>query len=342
MGTGADSTVFQGFSFNRVDHTVRQFGRESFRQELEDESVFSWIDIEGPDIEKLNEVLRTIDIDLKLIGHFQQPEVLPRIIERADCLAFYLYEIAHPEVHLEASRGVTEISFERMILVLSTDYIITYHQQPLDVIDDVKESCAENFRFAGKTPAFIVFLLTQRCLYDYAHLNLANDNYLDVLENVVVSGDQKEAAANIAVASANILTLKRLTSSLQIVLMLLATKRSPFVGPEARGSFAEMLHNVVTVRAAIDSSRDLLDGILGGIQAAAANRTSDIARILTVVSAIILPLTLIAGVYGMNFENMPELKWTYGYFFVLGTMASLAAVLLYVFARLGWLRSKGS
>ena len=330
-------TSFHGISFNRNDLTVHEFDRAGFKDELEDESVFSWIDIEGPDIGALNEVLDAIDIDLELIGHFQEPEVLPRIVERSDCLAFYLYEIARPEKHLEARRGITELDFSRMILVLSRDYVITYHIQDMEIIDHVRETCAESFRFAGKSPAFIAFLLLQRCLYDYAHLNLANDNYLDVLEGTVLTGRHEDVAANISVASANILTLKRLASSLHIVLMLIATKRSPFIGDQARVSFGEMLQNVISVRDAIDSSRDLLDGIVGSLQAEAANRTSEIARTLTVLSALILPLTFIAGIYGMNFENMPELRSPYGYFIVLGVMAAVTVVMLLAFRRLGWL-----
>ena len=101
--------------------------------------------------------------------------------------------------------------------------------------------------------------------------------------------------------------------------------------------FSEILQNAISIRASIDSSRDLLDGILASIQAAAANKTSDIARVLTVVSTIILPLTLIAGIYGMNFEHMPELKWETGYFTVLAAMGAVALILILIFRRLGWL-----
>jgi magnesium transporter len=141
----------------------------------------------------------------------------------------------------------------------------------------------------------------------------------------------------VGVASRNILTLKKLAASLHIVLMLLGTKRSRFVSDEGRNAFLEMLRNALAIREAVDSSRDLLDGILGGVQAAAANRTSEIARVLTVVSSIMLPLTLLAGIYGMNFENMPELKWERGYPLVLGVMAVLGLGLVAAFWRLGWL-----
>jgi magnesium transporter len=147
-----------------------------------------------------------------------------------------------------------------------------------------------------------------------------------------------------AIAGRNILALKKLNASLHIVLMRLATKRSPFISPEARASFQEMLQNAQAVRDTIDSSRDLLDGILVAVQAAAANRTSEVARVLTVLSGILLPLTLITGIYGMNFEHMPELRWRYGYYAILGGLALLGSILFLLFRRLGWVgsgRSRG-
>jgi magnesium/cobalt transport protein CorA len=329
--------LFHGVSFDPVKHTVRTFDLAGFDAELKDPDVFSWVDIEAPDIAPMNEVLRRMDIDLVLVSHFDRPEVLPRIVERSDCLAFYLYPIYEPETHLDTTHTIAEIEFARMILVLGTDYVITYHQRPLDAVEQIKETCVDSFQLAGKTPGFIAFLFLQRCLYDYAHLNLANDNYLDLLEAELAAGTAGRVPESVAVASRNILTLKKLAASLHIVLMLLGTKRSRFVSDDGRNAFLEMLRNALAIREAVDSSRDLLDGILGGVQAAAANRTSEIARVLTVVSSIMLPLTLLAGIYGMNFENMPELKWQLGYFGALTVMAVLGLGLVGVFWRLGWL-----
>ena len=334
---GTPGLVFHGISFDPSNHTVRSFDLTGFDAELQDPVVFSWIDIQAPDITPMNEVVRRMDIDLVLVSHFDRPEVLPRIVERSDCLAFYLYPIYEPEGHLDTTQTITEIEFARMILVLGADYVITYHRRRLDAVDQIKETCIDSFHLAGKTPGFIAFLFLQRCLYDYAHLNLANDNYLDLLEAELAAGSTGGVPESVAIAARNILTLKKLAASLHIVLMLLGTKRSRFVSDEGRNSFLEMLRNALGIREAVDSSRDLLDGILGGIQAAAANRTSEIARVLTVVSSIMLPLTLIAGIYGMNFESMPELKWQLGYPAVLAVMAALGLGLVGVFWRLGWL-----
>jgi magnesium transporter len=330
----SQETRFFGVSFDSADRTTRTFARDELDRELADQAVFSWVDIEGPDIAPMNDVMRQMEIDLVLVGHFDEPEVLPRIVERPDCLAFYLYPIYDPDRHLDTSRSPDEIEFARMILVVGADYVVTFHRRRLDVVEEVKATCIDSFRLAGKTPGFITFLFLQRVLYDYAHLNLANDNFLDLLQS---DDDPEQRDEGIAVAGHNILTLKKLVASLHIVLMLLGTKRNRFISDDARGSFRDMLSNALAIRAAVDSSRDLLDGILHDIQADAASRTSEIARVLTVVSSIMLPLTLIAGIYGMNFDNIPELHLRWAYFAVLGLMAAVAGSLLLLFRRLGWL-----
>ena len=331
--------LFHGVSFDPSTHAVRLFGRDDVDRELKDPDVFSWIDLQAPDIAALNDILRRWDIDLVLTSHFAQPEVLPRIVERPDCLAFYLYEVEDPERHLDTSMGPSEISFARMILVLGSDFVITYHARSLDAVDEIKRTCGDSFRLAGKTPGFIAFLFLQRCLYDYAHLNLANDNALARMQAQVRGGGQEGLREPIALAGVNIIKLKKLAASVHIVLMLLATKASPFISAPARSSFHDMLQSAFAVRAAIDSSRNLLDGIVATMQAAAAARTSEIARVLTVMSGILLPLSLIAGIYGMNFLHMPELRWRWGYYAVLGGMALLGVGLYVVFRRLGWVGS---
>ena len=330
---------FYGMSFNPSDRSTREFGRDDLDRELADPAVFSWVDIEGPEIAPMNDVMRKMGIDLVLVSHFDLPEVLPRIVERSDCLAFYLYPIYEPERYLDTGRTPEAIAFARMIMVVGGDFIITYHQRSLDVVEAVKASCIDSFRLAGKTPGFITFLFLQHALYDYAHVNLANDNFLDLLQT---HEDGERNDQGIATAGQNILTLKKLAASLHIVLMLLGTKRNRFISDDSRNTFREMLSTAQSVRAAVDSSRDMLDGILHDIQAVAANRTSEIMHVLTVVSAIMLPLTLIVGVYGMNFEYMPGVAVHWGFWALMLGMAALAGALLTAFRFLGWLGGQRS
>ncbi|MGH7162803.1 MAG: CorA family divalent cation transporter, partial [Planctomycetota bacterium] len=273
--------------------------------------------------------------DHAVAGRFDAPEVLPRIEERSECLAFHLYEVEDPERLLDVSHGLDPLRFARVALVLGSDFLVTYHRRPLDAVEYVKGACEESFRLAGKTPGFLAFLFLERCLYDYAHVNLANDNFLDGLASRLPMA--RELPRGVAVAGSNILALKKLAASLHIVLMRLGGKRNPFISDEARAAFHDMIPNAIAVRGAIDSSRQLLDAIVGGAQAAATVRTSEIARVLTILSGVLLPLTLVAGVYGMNFEPLPGSRSPAGFWAAVAAMLALAIALLWIFRRLGWL-----
>jgi magnesium transporter len=87
----------------------------------------------------------------------------------------------------------------------------------------------------------------------------------------------------------------------------------------------------------IDVDRDMMTGTMDAYLSVVANRTNETMKVLTIFSAIMLPLTLIAGIYGMNFEHMPELKWLHGYPFALSLMGGIAVLMISWFWWKGWL-----
>ncbi|MCE9634535.1 MAG: hypothetical protein K8T90_02425 [Planctomycetes bacterium] len=328
---------FHGFSFRLRDREVREFGEDRLATELGDADVFSWIDLESSTKTPLLDLLACLGVDAKVADRLDAPEILPWIVERPNCVAFRLYEIDRPERHLDTAAGIRAMEASRMLVILGKDFVVTWHACPLDVVDEVKATCGDAFRLAGRTPNFVAFLFLQRCLYDYADLNLANDNFLDGF-GPAPGRSCASNAEQIEVAGRNILTLKKLATSLHIVCMLLATKRTPFVSDEGRASFRDLQENAISVRSAVDDSRDLLNGVLGSLQTEAANRTSEIAGVLTVVSVIMLPLGLLAGIWGMNFEVLPLVKHEYGFWLLMGGMVTIAALLFWTFRRVGWIR----
>ncbi|CAK0740938.1 conserved membrane hypothetical protein [Gammaproteobacteria bacterium] len=327
---------FHGISFRLRDHATQEFREIDLPLVQADAEVFFWVDLESVDLVPLFGLLDYLRIDRKVADHLNATEILPWIVERPNCIAFRLYEISRPETHLETSTGVRVMEATRLLVIVGNAFVLTWHPRPLDLVADVRIACHDAFRLAGKTPGFIVFLLLQQCLYDYADLNLANDNFLDRFEPSVTGEVALSFTRTIVIAGGNILLLKKLTTNLHIVLMLLATKRTPFVSEDAQASFRELKNNTMAIRGEVDSSRDLLDGVVGAIQAAAAERTSKIATVLTAVSVVMLPLGLVAGIWGMNFPSIPLAQHEYGFWWLLGGMATLALLLILAFRRLGW------
>jgi len=93
----------------------------------------------------------------------------------------------------------------------------------------------------------------------------------------------------------------------------------------------------IRVAETIETFRDLLTGMLDIYLSSVGNRSNDIMRILTMMMSIFVPLTFIAGLYGMNFQYMPELSWHWGYYASLGVMAAVALVMLLFFRKRGWI-----
>lgn len=337
QGQFSGSMIFHGINFHTATKQATEFNAQQINEAKSKENTFCWIDIQSKNIDDFYHCLAHFDNALDLHQDFERPEILPRISEKEDCFVFFLYEITDPEKHLDTSHALTAIKFARIVLVLSADYIITYHRVGISAVDYVKSVSEESFKLAGKTPAFIIFLFLQRCLYDYSHLNLANDNFLDKLEFAIYQGKPKEIERDISISGLNILTLKKLTANINIILMVLVTKINPFIGHEARSYFHEMLQNVTTTRNAIDSSRVLLDGIIASVQAHSSSRTREIMRFLTVISAIFLPLSLVAGLYGMNFNIIPGKSDPEGFYLIVGSMIVTLVVMLNVFYFIGWI-----
>ncbi|MCG3135988.1 MAG: hypothetical protein HMLKMBBP_03775 [Planctomycetes bacterium] len=328
---------FHGASFDPSAKEVRAFAADELASELANPSAFVWADVEGTE-EEFAAVLDACGVGRAPLAGFGAPEILPRIVEGPRAVSFHLYEVEDPDRHLDTSHGLRELRVAKLVVVLGKDFVLTFHAAPVQAVEELKRGCADAFRLAGRTPGFIAFLLLERCVYDYADLNLANDNVLDQLEPSVAQS-RRALHADVAVAGRNILTLKKLTTSLHIVLMSLGTKRSPFVSDEGRAAFRGMQDSALAVRSAVDSSRDLLDGVVAAMQAESSHRTSEVAAVLTVVSVVMLPLGLVAGLWGMNFDDLPLVRHSHGFWILVGVMAAIAGTAIVLFRRLGWFGS---
>ena len=145
----------------------------------------------------------------------------------------------------------------------------------------------------------------------------------------------------------NILAFKRSITPQRDVIGELAHADSKFISKRASRYYMDVYDNLMWVYTSLDSNRDLLNSAFDAFSSTilnkeieTSNRLNKIMQRLTVVSTIFLPLTFIASVYGMNFKNMPELGWEYGYFIVLLILLAIAVVMIIYFKRKGWFEVK--
>ncbi|HJU93837.1 MAG TPA: CorA family divalent cation transporter, partial [Pyrinomonadaceae bacterium] len=135
----------------------------------------------------------------------------------------------------------------------------------------------------------------------------------------------------------SVLRLRRISIKQMDILHRMSRGEFPLIPEEMRPFYRDVYDHLVRVVDLSENYRDLISGSLEAYLSVVSNRLNEIMKVLTIFSAIMLPLTFIAGVYGMNFDNMPELRSRYGYFAVLLIMVVVAVGMLLFFKRRGWI-----
>ncbi|HAS83945.1 MAG TPA: magnesium and cobalt transport protein CorA, partial [Verrucomicrobia bacterium] len=181
----------------------------------------------------------------------------------------------------------------------------------------------------------------------YALIDAIVDNYFTVLEDIDERIESTQQATlekpvpatlhRIHALKHELVAIRRQLWPLRESISMLQKCENPLI-PKMLGPY---LHDVYehTFQALemIDSMREMISTAMESYMSSVSNRMNEVMKVLTIISTVFIPLTFIAGVYGMNFENMPELRWPLGYALTLGVMGSVAVVMVMFFRRKGWL-----
>jgi len=225
----------------------------------------------------------------------------------------------------------------KMAAFLSKDRLVTVHRAPLRSVEAVRQRLFEADRVPPGGLGQILYLICDEMMDLYFPVVDAIGEQIEKLEIDVVQDAQKEHLERVLALRRKLSTLRRSMLPHRQVFSHLGSSRNDFYDDNGALNFRDVLENVLRLADVIDQQRDLLVNVKDTYLSVISQRTNDVMRVLTVFSAIVLPLSLIAGVYGMNFENMPELHSKWGYFFVLGSMIAIAGSMIAWFRRRGWL-----
>jgi magnesium transporter len=248
-----------------------------------------------------------------------------------------LFFIVH---HLRLDTEPLELNSEQIAVFIGQQFVISFQEDPDDTLLTVRKRIQEGVgRLRKKGSDYLA----------YAILDTIVDNYylvLDEIENTLleIEGTLNDADSAEPVSKARIFELKHIINNFRHRVMPLRDAAArfyrtdcPFVDDSNRLYLRDLMDHVTQILDSIDNYREILSGVESLYQAEISNRLNNVMRLLTIISTIFIPLSFIAGLYGMNFDNMPELHWHLGYFFVLGSMLLASLSMLYYFRRNKWL-----
>jgi len=297
----------------------------------------AWIDVVGlGDVEiirRLGEMFSLHHLALEdVINVHQRPKV-----EEYEKHAFIVTRIVRPGPVIDT---------DQVSIFLGANYVLTFQERASDALEPVRARIRRDrgvIRASGAD--YLAYALIDAVIDAYFPVLERLGERIETLEQEVIARPVPPVFAEIQDVKRDMLVLRRAIWSQRDMTNALIRESSPYVLPKTRVFLRDCYDHTVQLIDSLETYRELGTGLVEIYMSGIGNRLNEIMKVLAIIATIFIPLSFIAGVYGMNFDtrvspwNMPELSWTYGYPFALALMALVGLGLVYFFWRRGWIGS---
>lgn len=234
-----------------------------------------------------------------------------------------------------ADRGVT---VEHVSLILGPTWVLSFLEDEGDVFESVRQRLRTASGRVRTMPAdYLAFCLMDAVVDHYFLAVERIGEGVELIDEQVISHPDPGDIKKIHRLKQQMLTLRRAVWPLREVVGAIVRSESDLLGKRTNVFWRDLYDHTVQVIDMVETSRDSLASLHDTYLSSLSNRMNEVMKVLTVISTIFIPLTFLAGVYGMNFEHMPELKWKEGYFVVWAVMVSTGVLLLMYFRKRRWI-----
>jgi len=302
-----------------------------------DKQSVTWINLEG---------VSQLDVIEKIGKHFNlHPLVLEDIantgqrpkIEDFDDYLFVVLKMLYRD------EKVLEIQSEQISLIVGPQFVITFQEKVGDVFNPIRERIRKAKGRIRKMGAdYLAYAIIDAIVDNYFIILEKKGEEIEELDKNLVSNPHPQTLRNINRLKIDLLFLRKLIWPVREVISALQRGESSLIKETTGIYFRDVYDHTIQVIDTVETFRDLASGMFDTYLSSISNKMSEVMKVLTVIATIFIPLTFIAGVYGMNFDpdasnlNMPELNWKYGYFASLGFMALIGLGMFFYFKWKKW------
>ena len=299
---------------------------------FKDKTTVTWINIEGLHqseiIQSLGDCFGLHPLVMEDILNTDQR---PKVEDYTD----YLYIV----LKMLHNVNGTEIVSEQISLILHPNYVISFQEGIKgDVFSPVRERLRTGKgRIRGMGADYLAYSLIDAIVDNYFTILEEIGESIEDIEEELVANPRRETLHKIHEMKREMIYLRKAVWPLREVISVLERGESPLIKNTTAVYLRDVYDHTIQVIDTIEMSRDMLSGMLDIYLSSISNRMNEIMKFLTIIGTIFIPLTFIVGIYGMNFEFMPEIRWRYGYFAVMTFMFAIGIFMLFYFKKKKWL-----
>ncbi|VVC75761.1 Magnesium transport protein CorA [Aquicella siphonis] len=316
--------------FDISNHKYQPVGVDSLEQMSRDSSKIYWVHCDLTKVNDFKSIAEKLHLPDDVIQLCGTEEVMPKLLDSGESLTIRLQSLISWNAH-----GKHQAQLGNLVIHLTSRYCLTLTDKPIPAMAEFTHSYPKALKYA-KTPCFILFLILDNVINDYSEVLFDFELFVEKLDTKLRESEHNPYN-DVMYMKKQVMKIKRYSTALRDILMRISGRKIPVVSEQCRVSLMNLFDHSQMIVGEADAIRDILNGTLDQIDNALMQQMNESMKVLTAFAAIFLPMTLIAGIYGMNFHWMPELQWRYGYFWALFLMFLCCFFLIFLFRKKKWL-----
>ncbi len=292
----------------------------------------TWVIIDGlKEVSVIDAIGRHFDIHALVLEDILNTHQRPKFEEFNDYLYIVLKAIALEDEDFN-------VVYEQISLLLLKNVVFTFKEKPDAIFDGILNRLDNEKSHLRELGAdYLTYIIMDTVVDEYFALQDTFDDLIELIEDELLTNPTVQTLTHIQKVKRELIFLRRSVSPIRELLVAIQRSESDLIDNRTKRYFADVYDHAIRIIEAMESYRDLIAGMLDIYLSSVSNKMNETMKVLTVFASIFIPLTFIAGVYGMNFDYMPELKWRWAYPALWGVFIGIAAILLNFFKKKKWL-----
>ncbi|HBY56444.1 MAG TPA: magnesium and cobalt transport protein CorA [Candidatus Atribacteria bacterium] len=297
-----------------------------------DKTTVTWINVDGVhEIKVIEEIGKHFNLHPIILEDIVDTDQRPKIKDFGNYLFIILKMLYYDEKD-------NEMKVEQVSLILGKNYVISFQEREGDVFNSIRERIRNNMGQIRKAGAdYLIYALIDAIIDNYFIIIEKLGEEIENLEDKVISTSNPANVQAIHKLKRDLIFLRKSVWPLREVINILERGESPLILESTYLYLRDVYGHTIQVMDTVETLRDIISGILDIYLSSINNRMNEIMKVLTIIATIFIPLTFITGIYGMNFQFMPEIKWPWGYPLILSVMLIIGIIMVVFFKRKKWM-----
>jgi magnesium transporter len=341
VGQAPGSLIYTGdIEDSPVEISVIRYGEDFFERQIlervedahqeKDNDYVSWINIEGiHDIDVIKQIGNDFNLHPLMLEDILNIEQRPKIDDFDDNIIVFLKM-------LYVNEG--KLIVEPISIVLGPNYIISFQEKPGDVFDNVRTRLENsNGKIRKRGSDYLLYSLMDAVIDNYFLVLEYISEKLEVLEDKMLRSTDNRLLQELQHCRKQVVLIRRSIYPLREIVNKLNREEYEAISAETENFFRDLYDHTIQIIETIETFKETVSSLKDVFMTSVSNKMNEIMKVLTLIATIFIPITFVVGVYGMNFDFMPELRWKYGYVIVWGIMLLMAGSMLLYFKKKKWL-----